>query len=78
VSKTETFRVHDVYVSEKVNGYKLPDVTLDWLIDKDIEFVVMLDDKGRHVSTIEDWQEFSQYDDDTGWYHLSRTHFTRG
>ncbi len=76
--KVETFRVHNVYKSEKFDGYKLPDVLFDWLIDKDVDFIVMLDENGRHVSTVEDWQDFATIDAETGWYHLRRTHFTRG
>jgi hypothetical protein len=63
-------------MSKLFAGYKLPDYTLDELVDADVETVVFYDpNRGRYVSSLEDWQDYGVADD--GYTHLRQSRMVR-
>jgi len=75
-SKTVTYPAADPYLSDMFAGYKLPDSVLDELVDADVETIVFIDpNRGRYVSSLDDWQDSGVAD---GWHtHLRQSRMVR-
>ncbi len=75
-NKIVTYQIDDTNMSHMFAGYKLPDSTLDELVDADIETVVFVDpNRGRYVSSLEDWQDYGVADN--GDTHLRQSRMVR-
>jgi hypothetical protein len=71
-----TYPVNDTVTSDMFAGYKLSDATLDQLVDEGYDLIMFVDpNRGRYLSSIEDWQEFGVAD---GWNtHLRQSRMDR-
>lgn len=74
--KTKTYPSTDPYLSDMFAGYKLPDSVLDELVDENVDTIVFIDpNRGRYVSSVEDWQDYGVAD---GWFtHLRQSRMVR-
>lgn len=77
MTKTVTYNITDDVMSQMFAGYKLPDYTLDELVDADVETLAFVDpNRGRYVSSLEDWQDYGVADDN-GYTHLRQSRMVR-
>ena len=77
-----TVVVTDQFKSDRVAGYRLPDQTIEQLIEEnanDICFVEVDGPKrGRYTISMEDWLDYRVWSDKDQWQHVSRSFFARG
>lgn len=77
VGDTFTVQLTDEWRSGVVSGYRIPVEVFDKLVDEGIEWTVFIDpNRGRYTASIDDWLDYSFYEDDER--HLSQSRMTRG
>lgn len=69
----------DEYKSDRFEGYRLPDYTMNQIVDAGIDFIVFLDpNRGRYTISVDDWLDYavdSEYDQ---WTHCRQSWMDRG
>ncbi len=59
MNKVKTIQATDEYRSSLFAGYHLPSAMIDGLVDEGFETIVFLDpNRGRYVSTLDDWLDY--------------------
>lgn len=67
----------DSLMSDIVTGVRMSESVIESLVDEGIETLVFVDDeRGRYISSIEDWQDYAVAEGD--FRHLRQSRMTRG
>lgn len=76
---TWTIMATDRHKSNKLDGYRLSDITVETLIDQDVEYIVFVDlNRGRYTISMDDWLEYRVWSQTDQWQHVAQSRFTRG
>ena len=76
---TWTIVLTDAHKSNKLTGYRLPESTIDELIEHDVEYIVFVDlNRGRYTISLEDWLDCRVWAEGDHWQHVSQSRFDRG
>lgn len=66
------------YRSNKVIGYRLPDVMVEELIESGIDDICFVEPSARYTISLDDWIEYRVWSEMDQWQHVSRSFMSRG
>jgi hypothetical protein len=71
--------VADRHRSAKLAGFRLPDITVEYLIDRGVEYITFIDNvRGRYTISLDDWILCRVWSNTDQWQDVSQSFMTRG